>query len=145
MKIKTDTSLEEIESLVKQGLHDQSWALLEKGRLQKLWTTRDTSWAADLYKRIGNVALAIKILPDEVSKNDLENQDKTHLFAQIRLAEILNFVGAKYVSQRIIDKTLTEFKRRQINLEYEYPECDFHIADIYLSWGNFESAMKLYE
>lgn len=145
MKSKNEVSLGEIENLVKLGSHEEALKLLDAHRLLKSWTILEKIRAADLYKRMGEVAKAIKVLPDEVSLNEIITLDKNQLFAQIRLAEILNFVGAKYVSERIIHKTLAELKTKKISLEKEYPEVDFHLADIYLSRGDFDSAKKFYE
>lgn len=138
-----------VEIMIKSGQHNsalKSIKMLLKNNIAFISSSyKSLITISNQLKRLGDVVGAIKVLGNELDQNQLRNADEGQLIIQLRLAEILNFIGAKYVALRIVDGVLHEGVCRKLHFDERWPELNFYLADMYLSYGDYVKSEKYYQ
>lgn len=138
-------ALLEIETLISQGnpkkANVQLKTYLRKSRLKIDEKIR----ISEIYRSLSENEKALKILGQELSINEMSQVTDEELSLQVRLAYMLQYLGVRYVAERIF-KTFEEVaKKRNLPITKMVPQYNRYLSGLYLGRNNYLKALDASE
>ncbi len=129
-----------IEAAIKTGQRSAAIKLITGLKKTKSHNNLEKIQISEWHKRLGEPEKALKLLGPPATKTELKIMSKDGLCVQITIANLLRYLGAKYLAQKIFNNVNKLVDEKKINLTKIFPGYFKFKALAHLSEYNFKAA-----